>query len=79
MKHQTFARNVVCAFVASAMSLFAKADTGVNVDGVDVSAGSGTGWAYEANTVTFTGAGPFVVSGQNTSGQVRLAFADREE
>ena len=51
---------LVCASTGSAQTL------GVTVDGVDVGAGSGSGWTCDGSNVTVNGSGPFVLSGTST-------------
>ena len=48
------------------------APVGVAVDGTDAAWGSGTGWAYAGNILSLTSAGPYVLSGTNTAGAVRV-------
>ncbi len=53
------------------LTLVAK-DVGVTVNGVDVSAASGTDWSYTSPMLTLLGAGPFVLHGTNTDGAVQV-------
>ena len=48
--------------------------TGVSVDGVEVARGSGEGWTWSPDTskLTLSGDGPFVISGTNVYGKVRV-------
>ena len=47
--------------------------TGVTINGEplnDAAGSSGAGWAYTPPTLTLSGAGPFMISGTNTAGEV---------
>ena len=63
--------------VVFAASVAPAAPVGVSVNGVELdSGGSGdVGWTYVSPTLRLTNAGPFTISGENTTGAVRVVVA----
>ena len=77
MKHTLHTLFAAALAVVFAASVAPAAPVGVSVNGVELddTGSNGPGWTYVSPTLRLTNAGPFTISGENTTGAVRVVVS----